>query len=229
MQAPQSQAKRTVDLAATLLRDQILDGTLEAGTRLPPERKLAESLGINRQTLRAALARLEADGLVRARQGSGVTVLDFRESGGVSLLPHLLRAGDTSLLMPFLALRRAVASEAVAVACATATDAQLDALQVLADDLSTEADIDKLAVGNLHFSREVVRLADNLPMELLFNTVAEVYRVRPILKESLARRSDAVRASFPAIVALLRMRDPEMARRTVRQVLETLDATVEVS
>ena len=223
------QTQRTVDLATALLRDQILGGAVTAGERLPPERSLAQSLGINRQTLRSALARLESEGLVKARQGSGVTVLDYRLTGGVALLPHLLRVGEPTLLQPFLTLRRAVASEAVAVACREATDTELDALGVLADSLSIEMDIDRLADGNLRFGRQVLRLANNLPMELLFNTVTEVYRLRPALRLALVERAEAVRASFPAIVALLRQRDPDLARTAVREVLEALDSTVELS
>ena len=47
-------------LAAT-----IASGTLAPGMRLPPERQLAESLGVSRMTVRQALGDLERDGLLR--------------------------------------------------------------------------------------------------------------------------------------------------------------------
>jgi GntR family transcriptional regulator len=43
----------------------VASGQLVAGTRLPPERHLAESLGVSRMTVRQALGALERDGLVR--------------------------------------------------------------------------------------------------------------------------------------------------------------------
>src|SRR5690606_7812443 len=86
-------APRSVDLAAAQLREAILSGVYAPGDRLPPERELAETLGISRLTLRASLSHLEAEGLIRARQGSGVTVLDYRTEAGVELLPHLLARG----------------------------------------------------------------------------------------------------------------------------------------
>ena len=43
----------------------IASGALAAGTRLPPERHLAESLGVSRMTVRQALGDLERDGLLR--------------------------------------------------------------------------------------------------------------------------------------------------------------------
>ena len=217
-------APRAVDLATDQLRTEILAGRFAVGSRLPPERELAETLGINRQTLRGAIGRLEGEGLLLPRQGSGITVQDWRRTGGIGLLPHLVDAGRMDLLGPFLAVRRAVAAEALATACSTASDADIDALSEFAQQLATETDLDALADGNLEFGRRVLRLANNLPAELLFNTVAALYGTRPELRALLLTDPDAVRASFPAIVALLRTRDAERARSVVQQVLAAIDA-----
>lgn len=45
------------------------------GTRLLPERDLAHQLGVARETLRAAMRRLEDEGLLQRRQGSGTFVV----------------------------------------------------------------------------------------------------------------------------------------------------------
>ncbi|WP_027881709.1 GntR family transcriptional regulator [Meiothermus rufus] len=57
-----------------LLREALAAQTWKAGEALPPERALAEQFGVSRLTLRKALERLEAQGLVRRRQGSGTYV-----------------------------------------------------------------------------------------------------------------------------------------------------------
>ena len=49
----------------------ILDGRLSLNARLPGERRLAETLGVSRITVSAALDRLRADGFVVSRTGSG--------------------------------------------------------------------------------------------------------------------------------------------------------------
>jgi DNA-binding LacI/PurR family transcriptional regulator len=53
----------------------VADGALGAGEPLPSVRLLAQQLGTNVNTVRAAYARLEADGLVRTRHGVGTVVL----------------------------------------------------------------------------------------------------------------------------------------------------------
>ena len=52
----------------------IADGRLEPGTRLPAVRVLAEALDVNVNTVRAAYARLEEDGIVATRHGVGTIV-----------------------------------------------------------------------------------------------------------------------------------------------------------
>jgi DNA-binding GntR family transcriptional regulator len=58
-----------------LLRTRIADGDYAVGQLLPTEKALCNELGASRYALREAMARLEADGLVRRRRGSGSTVL----------------------------------------------------------------------------------------------------------------------------------------------------------
>ena len=53
------------------LRELILGGKFAVGDKLPPERELAEQLGVNRGSLREAIKSLELIGLVRTRQGDG--------------------------------------------------------------------------------------------------------------------------------------------------------------
>jgi len=57
-----------------ILRDQIADGQLRAGDRLPAEDALRAQFGVSRGTLRQALDGLERDGLVERSQGRGTYV-----------------------------------------------------------------------------------------------------------------------------------------------------------
>ncbi|MGH2405656.1 MAG: GntR family transcriptional regulator [bacterium] len=59
---------------ADRLRSQIEVGALKPGERLPPERALSETVGVNRMTLRQALSTLETEGHLDRRQGAGTFV-----------------------------------------------------------------------------------------------------------------------------------------------------------
>jgi GntR family phosphonate transport system transcriptional regulator len=59
--------------------DQIRQGVitgLQANDRLPAEAELATRFGVNRHTVRSAIAALEKEGIVRAEQGRGTFLND---------------------------------------------------------------------------------------------------------------------------------------------------------
>ena len=69
--APRRSLRHSV---AKALRERIVAHKLGPGDRLPSEPELALSLGVSRSTLRAGIALLEEDGLVRRLHGSGTYV-----------------------------------------------------------------------------------------------------------------------------------------------------------
>jgi DNA-binding FadR family transcriptional regulator len=59
---------------ADQLRALIGHGEFARGARLPPERDLAQQLGVSRPSVREALIALEVEGIVEVRMGSGIYV-----------------------------------------------------------------------------------------------------------------------------------------------------------
>ncbi len=81
--------QKPADLAETQLLSAILDGSFPVGGALPPERELAQALGITRPTLREALQRLARDGWIQIRQGKSTIVSDFWKEGNLVMLNAL--------------------------------------------------------------------------------------------------------------------------------------------
>lgn len=67
----QIQQRRLSDEIVEQLETMILEGVLQAGERLPAERKLAEQFGVSRPSLREAIQKMLAKGLLVSRQGGG--------------------------------------------------------------------------------------------------------------------------------------------------------------
>ena len=78
---------------ASSLRKAIVQGRFRPGDPLPSERELADKYEVNRSSIREAMKRLDAWGLVSIRQGGVTRVTDFLLSAGLDLLPHLVEIG----------------------------------------------------------------------------------------------------------------------------------------
>ena len=92
-----------------LLRDEISNGSLQVGTLLPGEQRMAETYGVSRVTIRRALEGLAMDGLIQKKTGAGSIVLgraaqDGPMSGDItSLMPQVVDMGreTTARLLSF--------------------------------------------------------------------------------------------------------------------------------
>lgn len=64
---------KLADAIVAELESMILEGSLQPGQKLPPERELAMQFQVSRPSLREAIQRLEARGLLYRRQGGALT------------------------------------------------------------------------------------------------------------------------------------------------------------
>lgn len=69
-------SKKVSDDIVEQLEHLILEGIFKPGSRLPAERKLAEEFGVSRPSVREALKKMVAKGLVISRQGGGNFVVE---------------------------------------------------------------------------------------------------------------------------------------------------------
>ena len=86
----QVRQRRLSDDIVEQLEGMILEGTLKSGERLPAERALAERFGVSRPSLREAIQKLAAKGLLVSRQGGGNYVVESLGSTFSDPLLHLL-------------------------------------------------------------------------------------------------------------------------------------------
>ncbi len=68
--------RRLSDNIVEQLESMILEGALASGQKLPPERVLADRFGVSRPSVREAIQKLSARGVITSRQGGGNYVAD---------------------------------------------------------------------------------------------------------------------------------------------------------
>ncbi len=73
----------------TELSQQIRDGLLKRGDKLPTESAIMQAQGVSRTAVREAISRLPASGLVEPRHGIDTFVLDTPSTTGLRIDPGL--------------------------------------------------------------------------------------------------------------------------------------------
>jgi GntR family transcriptional repressor for pyruvate dehydrogenase complex len=128
-QLKQVDNRRLYQQIADQIRTFIDKGNYTAGMRLPPERDLAQQLGVSRPSVREALIALEIEGSVEVRMGAGVYVCNPAQRK-----PQALAAMGESPI-ELMQARAAIEGTVVQLACAKATPQALAALRQILDNM----------------------------------------------------------------------------------------------
>ncbi|MFI2363914.1 FadR/GntR family transcriptional regulator [Promicromonospora sp. NPDC019610] len=116
------------------LRSRIVNGDIAPGEKLPSEPRLAVEHQVSRTVVREAIARLNLEGLVHTRRGSGSYALTPPAEADDGGAPVARSLADRLALVEY---RLALEAEAAALAAGRRTPAQLAALADRLDALAT--------------------------------------------------------------------------------------------
>lgn len=227
-------ARGRVDAVLRRMETALLDGTWRAGEKLPSERTLALEFAVARNTVREAIQRLAARGLVQSRRGAGVFVTDQLRTGFASPWGQLV-ADHPALRDDILEFRRVLEGATAYFAALRASDDELAAIRAqlrelerarAADDKSAEAAAD----AKLH---EAIAQASHNAMFLHLHT-----SVLGVLREHIATGGTGLRERHGEASAHLLLqhrtlceailaRRPEEARTAMQTHIDFVRASVE--
>jgi GntR family transcriptional repressor for pyruvate dehydrogenase complex len=192
-------------------------GTLAPGARLPPERELAQQVGVSRPTVRAGLRTLAALGVVRSRRGSGTYIPEGPPTLGAEALSFLAAlhkfTGDD-----VYEARRILEVGAAGLAAERATP---DHLATLADEVTglfaSLAERQVFLVHDINFHRGVAAASGNPIVASLVEMVAALHyeRRRATAERAVDRELRDAAEAHRAIYQAIRSRDVERARRSM--------------
>jgi DNA-binding FadR family transcriptional regulator len=197
-------------VVAEELANQIIGGTLAAGSVLPAEPVLGDRYGFSRTVIREALKLLEERGLVRVEQGRGTTV---QPRNAWNLLdPLVIRIAltydeDLALLDNLMAVRRVLEREMARVAAARLTDEELAALSASLDQMEESyGDYERFRSFDLAFHEIVMKASGNDVGQTIVRTIhMHAGMLRPLAaaqsRPELERTATEHRAIFEALAA----------------------------
>ena len=205
----------------------IAEGRYGPGDKLPSERELADDFGVSRPTIRDAMIALEFQGLVEARQGSGVYV----NASPVVEDTSDLEVGPLELTEA----RRLFEGEACALSAATVTSEHLAQLDQLVAQMARTIAPDEVERLEQEFHLAIAHATGNAAIEAGVEDLWTLRQQSPSCAALLRRARGAGGGDFVdehrRIVAALRDRDPKAARQAIHahlaQVIDDLLALAE--
>lgn len=173
------------ELVVQRIKELLQQGELKAGSRLPPERELAEMLGISRPSLRTALKALSVMGIIRAKPGAGTYIAESLPEIFSEPMEFMTLIHKTETVELFEA-RRIIEAALVELAAERATSEQLKAIAAEIEGMrKTFNDTEKFLKHDVRFHQALAAAAGNKIMSGVMDTVAGL--LLQVRREAIAR------------------------------------------
>jgi GntR family transcriptional regulator, transcriptional repressor for pyruvate dehydrogenase complex len=225
-------ARRAFEEICERIREQLALGVLKPGDKLPPERDLAQQLGVSRNVLREALRSLEMAGVLRLRKGvkGGAFVREGDTNRMNDVMRDMLSIGTISV-RELSEARIHVLDLVVHLACASARQSDFEALEANIERTKLATREGRL-LDRVECSREFYKVlaaaTGNKVIAMIVDSVTEIHMrfvYAKVASSGVAMpRLAEKRAQF---LAALRARDASKAARLMRAHLESVQQMLE--
>lgn len=216
--------KQAYEMVIEYIGQQVEEGNLCKGYKIPTERKLVEILGIGRNSIREALEILEIIGIVDRKQGDGTYIREEFDSwfSGPMSIAFMLSDTDENEIYEF---RNMIEVEIATLAAERITDDEIKVLENCYDKLINRDDEIINAKYDNKFHSLLARATKNTiiinsynAMEYMMNMMIYDIRAKGILSEGYELMVRIHRDVFEAVVN----RDPETARKAMKLHMESV-------
>ena len=152
----------------------ILSGELPVGQQLPPERQLAQSMGVSRAVVNSGIVELENRGFLDVRPRVGTFVADYRRAGTMETLKSIMTYNRGRLrneeIRSILEVRAALDKLAVADNIPHVTELDNTLLLEKVEAIRQARDNRQAAEAAFAFQHELAMLSGNTLLPLIFRS-----------------------------------------------------------
>lgn len=205
------------DEAIEKIKTMIVGGELGPGDRLPPEKELAERLGLSRNSMREAVKALEVIRVLDVRRGDGTYVTSLEPRLLLEAISFVIDLHDDESLLEIFQVRRILESHATGVAAQRADADDIAALRAELATVDAGTGIEQLVEHDVRFHRAIIAIADNRYLSSLVESLTS-QTVRARVWRGLTESGAASRTltEHGAIVDALAEGDVELATALAR-------------
>lgn len=162
----------SIDIIINQLKSLLSSGELQAGDKLPSERKLSESLGASRAHVRAAIKRLEFYGILKTIPQSGTFVVGMDVSSLEELIQDALQMGNYDLFS-LAESRLILETNSVRLCCQRRTEEDLKKIETAINEYDEKISKGGPAVEeDLKFHRLIAEASKNQVLKSMIGIIS---------------------------------------------------------
>jgi DNA-binding FadR family transcriptional regulator len=211
-----------VDRVVDEVQRVIVNGHLEPGMRLPPERELAEELGVSRTVIREAVRILVAKGLLETRPGVGTVVRMVTRDQIVEPLSLLMQSQEGGISVDHLhQVRNILEVEIAGLAALQATEDDIAELRhVLVEMEAVKLVPEAFAAKDAEFHQGLAKTTHNPLLIILLDSIRDLMREVRLMVTRHPGLREHVMPDHEKILDRVAAQDPSGARQAMGEHLE---------
>lgn len=213
------------DIIARLLT-MIKEGELQPGTKLPPERELAEMMKVSRPSLREALRALSIMNIIEIRQGDGTYITSLEPELLVEHLDFVFSLSDSTIKELFTT-RKIVEVGLAAIAAEHISDEEIAKLEeCVTVSIENVEDHATFLKADVELHETIVNAAHNLFLKRFMASIYHLGHASRSRTIEIPGVVEQVVEDHQAIVAALKTRNPDQARQAMLNHLNNVEASL---
>ncbi len=206
------------------LKEQLLMNEWRRGEKLPSENELATSFDVSRVTVRHALQKLTALGLIETKLGEGSFVRDVQPGISMNQLIPMAYLNENSL-QEIIEFRRVIEGKVAELAAMKATSEDIEKLEkAFATMEQVKEDLQQFSEADLNFHLTVADIAKNSIILQIYHIINDV--LRKAFSEIVLKRGNRAGLYYhKLLLEAIKSGDATKARRIMDEHMEDLYAS----
>src|SRR5665648_884713 len=215
----------TLEIIVQQIKNQIKEGILKPGEKLPSERKLTDLLGVSRASIREAIQALAFSGYLEVIQGKGTYILEiaikydeivnfFSEFSNYSI-DYLMEA------------RIMLEGEFARLAALNAKQEEIDVIEKIFSEICNSKDVNTFFVKDLELHLVIAKATHNPFMNGLMKIIGEMLykETRKIIEGSKNIRENNIE-TIKGLVQAIKQRNTNKAKELMVKHIKYVEASL---
>lgn len=210
------------------IKQQIREGGLSLGTKLPAERELSEILGVSRNSVREAIRTLDIMGVISSQQGAGNYLTGNFENNLVETMSMMFLLNQIDY-QQISQLRRALEMQALHLAIDYMTEEQINEQKNIIAQLDHNSEEINVALDK-KFHYNIAKASRNTLIINILDALSEIidHFIVDLRKEILAETYSSIilKEAHNEILQSLILRDKQLASQAINKHFGIVDEKI---